>query len=72
MIDKTLPGASVARFIDHTILKPDATDDEIKKLCQEAKQYGFAAVCINPPFVPLAVEYLKGTQVKVCSVAGFP
>jgi deoxyribose-phosphate aldolase len=66
------PGASIARFIDHTNLKPDATDDEIKKLCDEAKQYGFAAVCTNPTFVPLVAEHLRGSKVKVCSVAGFP
>jgi deoxyribose-phosphate aldolase len=69
---ETLPGASVARFIDHTILKPDATDADIMRLCQEAKKFGFAAVCINPPFVPLAAEQLRGTAIKVCSVVGFP
>jgi deoxyribose-phosphate aldolase len=71
-MNEGLPGASIARFIDHTTLKPDAIDDDIKKLCQEAKQYGFAAVCLNPPFVPLAAEQLEGSLVKVCSVAGFP
>jgi deoxyribose-phosphate aldolase len=71
-MEKTNTGASVAQFIDHTNLKPDATDDDIRKLCEEARQFGFAAVCLNPPFVPLAVEELHDTGVKVCSVAGFP
>lgn len=62
----------IASFIDHTLLSPDATEDEIKKLCEEAKKFGFAAVCINPSFVKLASEQLKGSGVKVCTVVGFP
>lgn len=65
-------GISIARFIDHTNLKPDATDEDIKKLCQEAGLYGFAAVSIYPPFVALAAELLKNTSVKVGTVVGFP
>jgi len=65
-------GISIARFIDHTNLKPDATDNDIIKLCQEAKHYGFAAVSIHPPFVALAAEQLKDTPVKVGTVVGFP
>ncbi|MFA6979384.1 MAG: deoxyribose-phosphate aldolase [Ignavibacteriaceae bacterium] len=67
-----LPDLSLARMIDHTMLKPDATTDEIKQLCAEAKQYHFASVCVNPGFVPLCSSLLKGTDVKVCTVIGFP
>ncbi|PJC60047.1 MAG: deoxyribose-phosphate aldolase, partial [Ignavibacteria bacterium CG_4_9_14_0_2_um_filter_37_13] len=67
-----LPDLSLARMIDHTMLKPDATNDEITKLCSEAKQYHFASVCVNPGFVPLCSSLLKGTDVKVCTVIGFP
>lgn len=62
----------LAKMIDHTILKPTATAEQIKKLCSEAKEYGFASVCINPCYVPLAADILKETQVKVCTVIGFP
>jgi deoxyribose-phosphate aldolase len=62
----------LAGMIDHTLLKPDATRDQIKKLCYEAKKYGFASVCVNPSYVSLASELLKGTPVKVCTVIGFP
>lgn len=62
----------LAAFFDHTILKPEATDGDIIKLCHEAKQNGFASVCVNPVFVPLAFSLLKESQVKVCTVVGFP
>jgi deoxyribose-phosphate aldolase len=62
----------VARFIDHTLLKPDASRDEILKVCQEAAQYGFASVCINPTWVREAACALRGAGVKVCTVIGFP
>jgi deoxyribose-phosphate aldolase len=62
----------LAAMIDHTLLKPDATQDEVMKLCNEARQYVFASVCINPGFVKLAAECLKGSPVKVCTVIGFP
>jgi deoxyribose-phosphate aldolase len=62
----------IASLIDHTLLKPEATRDDIRKLCQEAAQFGFASVCINPCNVPLAAEMLRGTKVKVCTVIGFP
>ncbi len=62
----------IAKFIDHTLLKPDATRDEIAKLCAEAKEYGFASVCVNPYWVPLCTELLHGTPVKICTVIGFP
>ena len=62
----------IARYIDHTILKPEATIEDIKKLCQEAVEHQFAAVCINPTYVKLAQEITKGSGVKVCTVVGFP
>ncbi len=62
----------LAGMIDHTLLKPDATSGEIQKLCAEAKKYSFASVCINPGYVPLCAKLLKGTEVKVCTVIGFP
>jgi len=62
----------LAKFIDHTLLKPEATSDQIRSLCEEAIEYGFASVCINPCRVKLASELLKGTYVKVCTVIGFP
>lgn len=63
---------SLARMIDHTLLKPDATLHQIEDLCREAKQYGFASVCINPCYVKICTELLRGTSVKVCTVIGFP
>ena len=71
-IGEELQDISLARMIDHTMLKPEATPEEITTLCEEAKQYNFASVCINPSFVPLCSKLLKGTQVKVCTVIGFP
>jgi deoxyribose-phosphate aldolase len=62
----------VARYIDHTLLKPDATRDEILKVCQEGARYGFASVCINPTWVREAACALRGSGVKVCTVIGFP
>lgn len=62
----------IAPLIDHTNLKPEATPSDIKRLCQEGIKYGFYAVCVNPCYVKLAAEELKGTKVKVCSVSGFP
>lgn len=63
---------NLALFIDHTILKPEATPEDIKRVCQEGIKYGFYSVCINPCYVKLAFEELKGSKVKVCSVSGFP
>ena len=63
---------NIAKYIDHTCLKPDAIENEIKNLCTEAINYEFASVCINPLYIPLAVKYLKGKDPKVCSVIGFP
>lgn len=63
---------SLARMIDHTMLKPEATPQEITTLCEEAKTYNFASVCVNPSYVQLCRQLLIGTQVKVCTVIGFP
>ena len=61
-----------AGMIDHTLLSPVAKSCDIKKLCEEAKEFNFASVCVNPCYVPLAAELLSGTKVKVCTVLGFP
>lgn len=61
-----------AELIDHTLLKPEATKEQIKKLCEEAAEYGFHSVCVNSCFVSYCAELLKGTGVKVCTVIGFP
>lgn len=71
-IGEELQDISLARMIDHTMLKPEATPEEISNLCEEAKKYNFASVCINPCYVSLCSKLLKGTQVKVCTVIGFP
>ena len=63
---------AIAGMIDHTLLKPDATQQEIAQLCYEARKYGFASVCVNPTWVSLCAELLKGSDVKVCTVIGFP
>ena len=60
------------KLIDHTLLKQDATPEQIVKLCEEAKEHDFMSVCVNPAYVPLASECLKGSDVKVCTVIGFP
>jgi deoxyribose-phosphate aldolase len=65
-------GPDIAKYIDHTLLKPDATQDQIAQLCYEARKYGFAAVCINPTYVKLCTQLLKGSPVHVCTVVGFP
>ena len=62
----------LARLIDHTLLKPEATKSEIEKLCAEAKKYNFASVCVNPCYVSLCAKLLHDTPVKVCTVIGFP
>jgi len=64
--------AAVAAMIDHTILRADATENDVRKLCAEAAEYRFASVCVNPWWAALAAAELKGTGVKVCAVAGFP
>mgnify|MGYP001273031378 CR=1 FL=1 len=75
-LSSTLGGVPVdpnlAGMIDHTLLKPDATPDQIAQLCFEARKYGFASVCVNPAWVSLCAQLLKGSTAKVCSVIGFP
>ncbi len=63
---------NLASLIDHTLLRPDATADDIRKVCAEARKYGFASVCVNPYWVPLVASELAGSAVKTCSVVGFP
>ena len=62
----------IARTIDHTLLKADATREQIETLCAEARQHGFATVCVNPAWVPLSSELLRGSESGVCTVVGFP
>jgi len=62
----------IAALIDHTLLRPEATDADIRKICQEARMYGFASVCVNPYWVPVVAAELTGSAVKVCTVIGFP
>ncbi|WP_034328481.1 deoxyribose-phosphate aldolase [Alkaliphilus transvaalensis] len=63
---------NLAKYIDHTLLKPEASQEQILSLCQEAKEFNFASVCVNPAHVKIAFEALKGSNVKVCTVIGFP
>lgn len=63
---------SLAAVIDHTILKPETTPDQVKTICEEAKQYQFASVCVNSCYIPLVVRELGNSSVKACSVVGFP
>jgi deoxyribose-phosphate aldolase len=64
--------STVASLIDHTLLKPEATESDIGRLCAEARQWGFASVCLNPCWVVFASKALRGSPVKVCTVVGFP
>jgi deoxyribose-phosphate aldolase len=63
---------SIAGLIDHTILKPEATASDVRRICAEARTYGFASVCVNPHWVALVAKELAGSPVKVCTVVGFP
>jgi deoxyribose-phosphate aldolase len=67
----SIPG-DLARFIDHTLLKPDSNEEQIRKLCAEALEYNFRSVCVNPTWVSLAAELLRGSEVLTCTVVGFP
>jgi deoxyribose-phosphate aldolase len=69
---KMITKRQLAKLIDHTLLKPDTTKDDIIRLCKEAKKYAFWSVCVNPCYVSLASEILKNSNVKVCTVVGFP
>src|SRR5262244_516429 len=72
VLGQTASARDWASLIDHTLLKPDATENEIKRLCEEAAQYHFASVCVNPTWVRAAACHLRGTGVPVCTVIGFP
>lgn len=63
---------NLAKLIDHTILKPIASKEDVRHICEQAREYGFFSVCINPVWVSYAKELLKGSDVKVCTVVGFP
>jgi deoxyribose-phosphate aldolase len=65
-------GVEIAAWIDHTLLKPDATAIQVKSICQEAIEHHFAAVCVNPVFIPLVAVLLKDSTIATCSVIGFP
>lgn len=62
----------LASMIDHTILKPEAGKEQVETICREAREYGFASVCVNSSYVPLCAELLRDSEVKVCTVIGFP
>lgn len=64
--------ADIAKCIDHTILKPDASEDEVRKICDEAKTFGFASVCVNPSYIELVAGALSGSGIAPCVVVGFP
>lgn len=72
VLGETATAGDWASLIDHTLLKPEASESDIKKLCAEAAQYGFASVCVNPAWVKKSSEFLRGTNVPVCTVIGFP
>jgi len=72
IVKRKTSNIKLARMIDHTLLKPDATLQDIENLCGEAKHYGFASVCVNPAYVKLCADLLDNTDVKVCTVISFP
>jgi deoxyribose-phosphate aldolase len=72
VLGETATAHDWASLIDHTLLKPEASDTDIRKLCDEAVQFGFASVCVNPSWVKRAAEFLRGSNVPVCTVIGFP
>lgn len=72
MSERKFTREEMASYIDHTLLKPEATQEQIKKVCDEAKMYHFASVCVNPYWVPFITGELKGSGVTPCCVIGFP
>lgn len=72
VLGETATAHDWASLIDHTLLKPEATESDIRKLCDEAAKFGFASVCVNPCWVKTAAEFLRGSGVPVCTVIGFP
>ena len=71
-MNSTISPKEVASYIDHTLLKPEASPEAIRTLCAEAREYSFKTVCVNSGYVPLCVKELQGSAVGVCSVVGFP
>ena len=72
VLGETATAHDWASLIDHTLLKPEASESDIRRLCEEAAKFGFASVCVNPAWVKRASEFLRGTSVPVCTVIGFP
>lgn len=72
VLGETATAHDWASLIDHTLLKPEASESDIRKLCNEAAEFGFASVCVNPTWVKTAAEFLRGSGVPVCTVIGFP
>lgn len=72
VLGETATAHDWASLIDHTLLKPEASEADIRRLCEEAAKYGFASVCVNPAWVKISAEILKGTGIPVCTVIGFP
>jgi len=72
IVTREAMAADMASKIDHTLLKAQATEDQFRQLCAEARQLSFATVCVNPAWVPLCAQLLRGSPVKVCTVIGFP
>lgn len=72
VLGETATAGDWASLIDHTLLKPEASEGDIRKLCEEAAKFGFASVCVNPSWVKKAAKFLKGSVVPVCTVIGFP
>ncbi len=72
VLGETATAHDWASLIDHTLLKPEASEKDIRKLCEEAAEFGFASVCVNPAWVKKAAEFLQGTNIPVCTVIGFP
>lgn len=72
VLGETATAHDWASLIDHTLLKPEASESDIKKLCDEAAEFGFASVCVNPVWVKKASKFLKGSNIPVCTVIGFP
>jgi deoxyribose-phosphate aldolase len=72
VLGETATAHDWASLIDHTLLKPEASESDIRQLCREAAEFGFASVCVNPGWVKSAVEFLRGSGVPVCTVIGFP
>jgi deoxyribose-phosphate aldolase len=72
VLGETATAHDWASLIDHTLLKPEASESDIRKLCKEASEFGFASVCVNPSWVKASVEFLRGSGIPVCTVIGFP